>query len=137
MATTNSDDEKGNAREKRAQWEAFSFNVAQVAEGHRAGKVNVANNSYDDPVDHTYTVTVAPDSRAVECTCPDHEYRGKKCKHMLAVEETEPVVKAASGQVRTDGGTDDSCEYGWCDGPDGDDLPCFPCWMEAVGLGLD
>jgi predicted nucleic acid-binding Zn finger protein len=30
--------------------------------------------------------TVSPDPEAPHCTCPDHETRGLKCKHLFAVE---------------------------------------------------
>jgi hypothetical protein len=30
--------------------------------------------------------TVSPDPEAPHCTCPDHEMRGLKCKHLFAVE---------------------------------------------------
>ncbi len=33
-----------------------------------------------------YTVTLTGDSP--RCTCPDHEIRGQKCKHIFAVEHT-------------------------------------------------
>jgi transposase/predicted nucleic acid-binding Zn finger protein len=35
---------------------------------------------------------------AASCTCPDHELRGKKCKHVIAVELTQVVETAADGQ---------------------------------------
>src|ERR1700691_2794701 len=35
---------------------------------------------------------------AASCTCPDHELRGKKCKHVIAVELTQTVQVAADGQ---------------------------------------
>ena len=35
---------------------------------------------------------------AASCTCPDHELRGKKCKHVIAVEMTQTVETAADGQ---------------------------------------
>ena len=30
--------------------------------------------------------TVCPDKECPHCTCPDHETRGLKCKHIYAVE---------------------------------------------------
>jgi len=30
--------------------------------------------------------TVSPDPESPHCTCPDHETRGLKCKHLFAVE---------------------------------------------------
>jgi transposase len=35
---------------------------------------------------------------AASCTCPDHELRGKRCKHVIAVELTQTVETATDGQ---------------------------------------
>jgi hypothetical protein len=35
---------------------------------------------------------------AASCTCPDHELRGRRCKHVIAVELTQTVETAADGQ---------------------------------------
>jgi transposase len=36
---------------------------------------------------------------AATCTCPDHELRGRKCKHVLAVELTQTVEVAPDGSA--------------------------------------
>lgn len=52
----------------------------------------VANNSHDDPSEHTYQVFLA-EGEPVHCECPSWEYHEGECKHMQAV-----VDKLASRQ---------------------------------------
>lgn len=75
-----------------------------------AGKVNVANHSHDDgSKNHTYTVTVEDDGRTTHCTCPSDKYHEGACKHRVAVEETDGVLRPAN------------CA---CEG-----LTSLPCWQ--------
>jgi hypothetical protein len=99
------DDEQSDI-ERRAEWEAFEFSVPL------AGRVRVQNNSYgDDSNEHEYVVAVEGGS-AEWCTCPHHEHRDERCKHMSAVENQPAIMSAASAseneieQARADGGTD-------------------------------
>jgi transposase len=41
--------------------------------------------------------TVCPDAQNPHCTCPDHEVRGVKCKHIFAVEYAIKRVQSADG----------------------------------------
>lgn len=121
---------------KRARWESFAFEVPEP------GKVTVVNHSYGvDPENHTYTVTVE-EGRAVECSCLHYHHRKTTCKHMVRVEEEPAVMAAASTSDKervTDGGVlalpeseTEECHNGnpGCPGPNGDDLPCYPCFTE-------
>ena len=62
----------------------FSYTVC------RNGAVNVLNPQHEPP--HIYTVQLVgrfPRS----CSCPDHQYRGRQCKHMRAV-TSNPLVRS-------------------------------------------
>jgi transposase len=43
--------------------------------------------------------TVCPDEKAPHCTCPDHETRGVKCKHIFAVEYAISRERNADGST--------------------------------------
>ena len=45
----------------------------------------------------------------------------------------EPVPPSAEQEATTDEEDDDTCPNGekWCDGGDGDQLPCFACFQDA------
>lgn len=43
--------------------------------------------------------TVCPDADAPHCTCPDHETRGVKCKHIFAVEYVITRQRNADGST--------------------------------------
>src|SRR5689334_13121534 len=45
--------------------------------------------------------TVRPDARSPNCTCPDYELRGEKCKHIWAVEFTIQREYTNDGQTET------------------------------------
>lgn len=77
--------------ELRAQYEEFEFRVPAT------GRVLVTNVSYgqDEKNEHRYVVTVR-EGTAWECTCPHHEHRQARCKHILATEDREAVLLAAS-----------------------------------------
>lgn len=111
MSDTNPTTETVSEREnenvqKRANYEAFDFAVCGDGE-----HVNVRNTSYgDDSNSHIYTVTIE-NGTVQSCTCPDHKYRERTCKHMTATENNTTVMNATSSavtQALTDGGTDDS-----------------------------
>lgn len=134
---------------KRAQWEAFEFDL------EAPGLVRVRNGSYGaDAEEHTYRVNVE-DGVPTACECPADTYGDGACKHRLAVAIRAPVLAAASEwdreqdvdgdaeerAVATDGGT--ILEDG-----DGDadreeerpadcacdpavDLPCWPCYRDG------
>ena len=57
----------------------------------------VTNVSYDqaEADEHRYVVSVE-NGVAWSCTCPHHEYRSARCKHMRAVANTDAVIMAAS-----------------------------------------
>ena len=95
------------------------------------------------------------DAREGRCTCPDHEYREVRCKHIRRVtfatgeqpipawvdadevdtqlgehvEETPKVAATDGGVTLTEFTTGDSDEDGcWCDDHD---FPCFDCYNEG------
>ena len=77
--------------ELRARFEGFEFRVPAE------GRVLVTNVSYGETEadEHRYVVTVE-NGVAWSCTCPNHEYRSARCKHMRAVASTDAVIMAAS-----------------------------------------
>ena len=81
--------------ELRAQYEGFEFRVPAT------GKVLITNVSYgqDEKDDHRYVVTVA-DGFVADCTCPHRQHRNTRCKHILATEDQEAVIMAASVEQR-------------------------------------
>ncbi|WP_152041159.1 SWIM zinc finger family protein [Salinigranum salinum] len=85
---------------KRAQYEAFEFSL--VPEG-----LLVRNESYADPENHEYRVTVE-DGVPVACTCPaDARFEGA-CKHRVAVAIRRPLLEIVSrARAVADGG------YSW------------------------
>ena len=89
--------------EKRAQFERMRHVVCSN------GYVNVANLSHNDDSSHTYSVKVE-NSVAESCSCPHHQHRSARCKHMISVDENPIVLHSASAagkaQVATDGGND-------------------------------
>jgi hypothetical protein len=44
-----------------------------------------------------YEVVFHPDSRTWSCSCPDHQYRGGPCKHIIATWLRGPVTTVAEG----------------------------------------
>ena len=45
--------------------------------------------------------TVLPDPESPHCSCPDHETRGVKCKHLFAVEFVQKREQNADGSITT------------------------------------
>ena len=133
----------GSKTRKRASWEAWEFTIVGP------NQVRVTNASYGHlKADHSYTVRVEErDGLALpaSCDCPADQHReGYACKHRvgLAIIGGPTVLNAAAAfslntstpdrEIATDGGSPetDTCPNGdsLCDGPDGDDLPCFDCY---------
>jgi hypothetical protein len=49
--------------------------------------VEVTSESYENPADHQYTVSIdGVTGELMACTCPHHVHRDAFCKHMAAVE---------------------------------------------------
>lgn len=90
MATPLSRLETTNRVLKRAQYEAFTFALAD-------GGVLVRNESHADPDDHEYHVTVNR-GVPVACECPADEHYDGACKHRVAVAIREPVLQAGIRQ---------------------------------------
>ncbi|WP_257298377.1 SWIM zinc finger family protein [Haloarchaeobius sp. FL176] len=95
------------------------------------------------------------DAREGRCTCPDHEYREVRCKHIRRiafatgerpipawvdadevdaqlgehVEKTPKVAATDGGVTLEESATKDTDEDGcWCDDHD---FPCFDCYKEG------
>lgn len=106
MTRSNSTDESPSVDQQRSNYEQFSLHVAQGGVGY----VNVVNQSYGSEArkDHTYSVRVN-DGRAVSCSCPHHQHRNVRCKHIRSVEQNPLVLASANvtggTQIATDGGT--------------------------------
>ena len=86
--------------EKRARYEAFEFAVCRDGE-----HVNVSYGKEERGA-NIYSVTVK-DGEPVECSCPHHQHRGVRCKHIHAVASNEVVqraIKAAQAELLPDGG---------------------------------
>ena len=83
--------------------------------------------------------TYGVDLDGIHCTCPDHEYRDARCKHLVRAalfaaftngvrtRFTAAVVRAADDFGCVDGHAD-------CAGPTGDTLPCQTC-IHGTGTG--
>jgi hypothetical protein len=94
--------------EKRAQFEAFEFDVDP--DRH---VVTVRNASHEDPGEHEYEV-VLKEGVPAACECPSCKYHDGACKHMTAVAIREPVMEAGRSRristpisdapIRMDGG---------------------------------
>jgi hypothetical protein len=121
--------------EKRASWEAFEFTLLED------NKVEVVNDSHDEPKEHTYTVHVESGILS-DCTCPAFEYQDGACKHMMAIAIREPLLEAVNAEptMRADGGVTvepeeanhsderpDDCDCS----PLFEELPCWPCYREG------
>lgn len=63
---------------QRAEAESYTFAPAA------AGRVNVRNDSHDDPGGHIYTVMLL-DGLPARCTCPADRYHDGACKHRVAL----------------------------------------------------
>jgi len=118
---------------KRAQYEAFEFELLD-------SRVRVRNESYADPENHEYEVTVE-DGVPTRCTCPADARFDNPCKHRVAVAIRRPILEfveevqlvadgglrvesGASGIVDEDGEDADS----ECDCAELGDLPCWECY---------
>jgi hypothetical protein len=77
--------------ELRAEFEGFEFRVPCE------GRVLVTNVSYgsEEADEHRHVVTVE-NGVVWACTCPHHEHRNARCKHMRAAENRNAVLLAAS-----------------------------------------
>lgn len=109
---------------KRAQYEAFMFSVL-------GGDIRVRNESYENPANHEYLVTVV-DGIPAACECPaDATYEGP-CKHRVAVAIRPRILDLATKvQVAADGGirANDYHESAESDQCECDELSDgFPCW---------
>ena len=82
---------------KRAQYEAFEFELLD-------SRVRVRNESYADPENHEYEVTV-DDGVPTACTCPADTRFDNPCKHRVAVAIRRPILEFIEEvQVVADGG---------------------------------
>jgi hypothetical protein len=83
--------------ELHARFKGFEFRVPAE------GCVLVTNVSYGDEEkeEHRYVVTVE-NGVVWGCTCPHHQHRSARCKHMRATENTEAVMLAASTDNKED-----------------------------------
>jgi len=70
---------------KRAQYEAFEFELL-------GSRVRVRNESYADPENHEYEVTVE-DGVPMKCTCPADTRFDNPCKHRVGVAIRRPILE--------------------------------------------
>lgn len=122
----------------RAQAEQFAFALVD-------GDVRVRNETYLDPADHEYLVTIQ-DGVPTACSCPADTHYESACKHRVAVAIRDAVVEAADRMwALADGGTqsdavadrdsapaDGAADEHDCDCaalPDG--VPCWPCYRNG------
>lgn len=146
---------------KRVAFEAWSFTVVgpnELEVRNESYGDFAADHTYVVSVEERDDVVVP-----VACECPADEYNDDyACKHRVAAATVSgsTVLRAAikrrsavrpssdsnsmrsREELKADGGatTQDSthqeaCPNGdpMCDGPDGDGLPCFPCYMDREG----
>ena len=152
----------GEKTSKRVTWEAWEFTVLEKGEiqvtnaswGSESG-----DHSYSVTIEE-----IDGQPRPTECGCKADEYREEyDCKHKVALAsiggslvlqaalsrktptvDVEDQFNPHSYEVpRADGGIvqesqieQDTCPNGdpQCDGPEGDDLPCFQCYLDAEGV---
>lgn len=74
---------------QRAQYEALRFSLCPD------GTVVVRNESYAEPAEHEYRVTVR-DGLPVHCVCPADEQYDFACKHRVALAVRRPILEAAT-----------------------------------------
>lgn len=146
---------KTGAEEKRAAVEYLEFNVrtgqrvaAESWSFRIAGRnqIEICNESYGfESEDHVYIVTVGDREGIVvpeSCTCPAFAHYPGACKHMVSCATVAgPTVlnaaaefeEPAGGVLVEDKSEEDACPNGdpKCDGPDGEGLPCWPCYQGA------
>lgn len=115
---------------KRAQYEAFEFSLYD-------GDVLVRNESYLNPADHEYRVTV-DDGVPESCECPADTRFDGPCKHRIAV-AIRPIILDVATQMQlvADGGSptettpidpEDDTAVEECDCQYlSDDFPCWEC----------
>lgn len=140
---------------KRATFEAFEFTVvgsSQVEVKNASYGTEKDDHAYRVEVEERDGLAVP-----TECECPADVHRGPDCKHKVALasvggktvlnaavafEESEPAssdrtpvtsavnLPADGGSEALDSGEEDTCPNGdpRCEGPGGDELPCFPCY---------
>lgn len=137
---------------KRVTWESWEFTVVAPFQ------VEVTNASYGYlKEEHAYIVEVEDRDGLVvpaECECPADVHWEPDCKHKVALatvggptvldaaanfEEPSPETR---GALTADGGLPaedeldvECCPNGDpdCGGPNGDELPCFPCFYREEG----
>lgn len=144
---------------RRVAWESFEFTVIARNE---IRVTNASYGAIKE--DHQYRVRVEERqgvATPVECSCPADTHQQDDCKHRVAlatvggptVLETALEVADAGGPSRTpprsesrpmpDGGTltegretQEECPNGdpQCDGPEGQELPCFGCYEPTEAL---
>lgn len=120
---------------KRAQYEAFEFALFE-------GDVHVRNESYPDPANHEYRVTIE-NGDPIACECPADETYDEPCKHRLAVAIRPRLLELASTSslladggrtaledFQRDSGRESASDQCSCDKLAGE----FPCW-ECVRTG--
>lgn len=71
--------------------DSYSYTVCQN------GAVNVLNSAHEPP--HVYTVQL-DNGMPRTCSCPDHQYRGRQCKHMKAVASHSFIRSVADAAQR-------------------------------------
>jgi hypothetical protein len=120
---------------KRVTWEAWEFTVVGQA------KVQVTNASYGFLKDeHSYVVDVEENGGQplpAACECPADEYREDyDCKHKVALATVggSTVLNAAMevdpAKLEQDSVANKPLADGGCD-CDGDDFPCFECYLSG------
>ncbi|WP_227376279.1 SWIM zinc finger domain-containing protein [Haladaptatus halobius] len=88
--------------------------------------VDVTNESYDNPAEHQYVVTLDDvTGEAMACTCPHHVHRDAFCKHMAAVETATNNGTLDAFPSEDDETDEDDTEPAECDC---DGLGGFPYW---------
>lgn len=91
---TASNDEYSDRVARRAEWEAFEYELGGP------GCLKIINHSHgsENAADHTYIVQVEA-GKTTECTCPADEYRSGPCKHRVSIEGNEALLSAGSADV--------------------------------------
>ena len=124
-------DEVPNRVLKRAQYEAFEFELLD-------SRVRVRNESYADPENHEYEVTIE-EGVPTACTCPADARFDNPCKHRVAVAIRRSILEFVEEvQVVADGGAhpeveneDDEGSGPTCACSELSELPCWECYRNS------
>ena len=76
------------------------FKAEQWNEIQKLPHILVRSIGEDTDGQRTYAIYLDIDNSVIRCSCPDHQYRGTKCKHLRGVELNPTVLQALEDVIR-------------------------------------